>query len=600
MESPSPKKPKKVSSSENVSKSKETQQKPKAKKQDWEEHFELLNDEQKKAFQMAVEGKSIFIAGAAGTGKSFLLSAMIKYWKTKQGHQFAITASTGIAATNLSAMLGFGSFQGTTIHSWSGLGASKEYRTINQDIDKISKNKGARENWFSIQTLIIEEISMISPFFFQRLEELARTFRDKDKPFGGIQIIACGDWNQLEPVRKDDPPEYSDMKYCFKTEAWEKVIGKNVIELYQIYRQKDVEFLILLNEIRQGFLSPKSKEILQSRVVEKKVWLERTDDTIGLYPRVQQVLEENGSQLEKIKEKEHIFHPRWVKKNINDVEKRYIMKKMFETFSFDKEPLKLKKGAKVILTVNLSVGLGLVNGLQGTVVDFGTWDIGNNQDSIINPEMQDIFPIVEFQNGMQLTVARYIWFEHADVDPKDRHHWDSKLCKALGYSQIPLKLGFASSIHSAQGMGFSKIGLDLGRKIFGAGQAYTGISRCTSLEGLTLIDFHSNCIITNQEVLDFYEEYGNTEKRKAYYDNLIKQHEAELEKREKEQQSLNVNNNTSSEGKTESTEPTKPMSVSKALKIALDSKKRKQDDQSLFDQKAFFSSSMPQVKSRPF
>lgn len=594
-----PKKPKRETSF----KATDPPKKREAKKQEWESQFELLNEEQKVAFEMAISGKSMFIGGAAGSGKTFLLSAMIKYWKTKPGHCFAITASTGMAATNLSRMLGFGSFQGTTIHSWSGLGANKGYRTLNQDMKKIYQNKSAMENWFGIHTLIIEEISMLQPSFFDRLEELARKFKDESKPFGGIQVIACGDWSQLEPVKKDETPEYDNIFYCFKTKAWEKTIGKNVVELFRIYRQKDVRFLMVLHEMRQGALSKESIEILESRKIDKQAWLERKDGTIGLYPRKNQVLEENTSQLAKLEGKEYVFEQRWIKRNINDVEKTYLMRKMLDLFSFEREPVKLKVGASVILTVNLSVGLGLVNGLQGTVVDFGVWDIDvgdEKEERIPDPELQEIFPIVAFQNGMQLTVARYKWYEHADPDAENRPHWDSKNFKGLGYSQIPIKLGFASSIHSAQGMGFEKIGLDIGRKIFSAGQAYTGVSRCTTIEGLRLIDFHTDSIITREEVLEFYREFGNAEKREEYYKELFLQakktssSEAENSKQEKEGDLENKDRSSSKQEE-------EPMSVSKTLKLALDSKKNLQDNTELAKQRLQSpSSSAPKVKGSPF
>jgi len=554
------------------------------KKAEWEEQYELLNEEQKKAFDIAISGKSLMISGAAGTGKSFLLSALIKYWNIKTpNHVVAITASTGIAATNLSRMLGFGKYQGTTIHSWSGLGTSHSYKKLNEDIDQITKNKSAMENWFSVHTLIIEEISMISPFFFERLEEIARNFKESKKPFGGIQLIACGDWYQLEPVRKSDPPEFQEMNYCFETKAWLETIGDNVVELFRIYRQKDIDFLVLLNEMRNGKISLRSRELLLSRSIKLSQWMERKDDTIALYSKVSQVLDENICQLNKLEGKEYVYEHSWIKRNINDVEKKFLIKKMLQTFSIDKNPIRLKCGAKVILTVNLSVPLGLVNGLQGTIVDFGLLESDDSKDI----EEKEFLPIVQFQNGMTMTVRRYIWYEHSPSILKEKPHWSSSLFKGLGYSQIPLKLGFASTIHSAQGMGFDKIGLDLGMSIFSAGQAYTGLSRCKTIEGLSLLDFHEKCIITNQKVVDFYNKYGSPQKRKEYYESIIKLRNQESPTKRKTQEPL----------ATEETTPTfsDSMPVSEFLKTAL-SKKVKQDDLLFKTSK----SDAPKVEKRPF
>jgi ATP-dependent DNA helicase PIF1 len=474
-------------------------------------NVDKLNEDQQKAFDLVLSGKSIFIGGAAGTGKTFLLSKIVRALTEKKEYIFYVTASTGIAATNLSKMLQFENCQGMTLHSWTGMGVHDRYKTIYEDTEIIKKNEAALDRWLNTKTLIIEEISMVSPFFFQRISDIAKKLKNSSLPFGGIQIIACGDWAQLEPVRKSDPMEYQSMNFCFETKGWKDIIQDNVIILNKIYRQKDDIFISILTEIRHGRLSESSRKLLESRLIHEKDWIVKENKPITLYPRVDQVQKENIERLLPLTGKEYSFKGNWIPRSINDKKRKILLKRMIEGHSFEMEPLKLKVGANVMLTINLSTQLGLVNGLQGVIQGFERMDESENNnkyDKYPRDKMEE-FPVVKFENGIELTIVRFTWYEyHGDLAPHLKPSWDNKNFVGMGYSQLPLKLGFAMTIHKSQGMGFKSLALDLGYRVFASGQAYTGLSRCISLDGLTLIQFNPKAIICNEKVIEFYNKYS--------------------------------------------------------------------------------------------
>jgi ATP-dependent DNA helicase PIF1 len=503
----------------------------------FESSLNKLNKEQKSAYDKIMNGESLFIGGAAGSGKSFLLSIAIQSLRMKENHRIEVTGSTGISAINLGRMLKFSGCSPMTLHSWSGAGTSKQFITTKDEARLIAKRNIVMDRWITTDTLFIEEISMISPYYFQRLYDLALSFKserikhrllkgrglhieeynrkvreNQEKGFAGIQIIACGDWAQLEPVRKSDPPEYKDFNFCFETNAWKKVIGDNVIILNQVYRQKDPLFVQILSEIRHGVLTEKSKKLLLNRRILN--W-DEIDKPISLFPTIKQVQDENTKRLIDLKEEEKNYIGRWEFKGLNENQRKTMEKKMKDIYSIEESTLILKKGCSVYLSINLSTPLGLVNGLQGKVVGFSSLEYDENGNLPEDMTEDDIdLPIVLFENGLNLTVKRFTWYESWEIYKASNQvelykvNYKDKDWKGGIYSQIPLKLGFSISIHKSQGMGFQRLALDIGKKIFTSGQVYTGLSRCETLDGLYLLDFHVDSIIFNEKVIQFYEKYS--------------------------------------------------------------------------------------------
>lgn len=212
----------------------------------------ILSAEQEYVLQLAKEGKSIFFTGSAGTGKSVLLRAIIKALKTKHGKSaVAVTASTGLAACNIG---------GITVHSFAGFGLGKGKAP---DLLKmVRRNRKASMRWNYTNVLVIDEISMIDAKLFEKLDYVARHIRrKKNVPFGGLQLIVCGDFYQLPPVSKieyqvDGSELKEDAAFAFESESWNQVVQAKII-LKEVFRQKgDQKFIDILNDMRHGVVTP--------------------------------------------------------------------------------------------------------------------------------------------------------------------------------------------------------------------------------------------------------------------------------------------------------------------------------------------------------
>ena len=212
----------------------------------------FLSEEQKGILTAVVdEGKSIFFTGSAGTGKSVLMKSIItklrnKY--TKEPDRVAVTASTGLAAVNI---------DGTTLHSFAGIGLGKEPAT--ELLKKIRRTPKTRQRWIRTRVLIIDEISMIDGDLFDKLEYVARIIRNNGSPFGGIQLVVTGDFFQLPPVPERDRAA----KFSFDAATWNTCIEHTIL-LTHVFRQKDATFAAMLNEMRLGRLTPASIRAFQS------------------------------------------------------------------------------------------------------------------------------------------------------------------------------------------------------------------------------------------------------------------------------------------------------------------------------------------------
>lgn len=183
-----------------------------------------LSLEQRRCVELA-ESENCFFTGEAGTGKSLLLGEINREAINTHGHEKVfVTAPTGRAAKNIG---------GTTVHAFAGigLGNSSCYKLLKT----VQSNNGALERWKSCQTLIIDEVSMLSLPLFEKLEFLGRNIRGINAPFGNIQLLLFGDFYQLPPVPEDGQ---QDVQYCFQSPLWDVMIQKNV-ELTQVYRQTE-------------------------------------------------------------------------------------------------------------------------------------------------------------------------------------------------------------------------------------------------------------------------------------------------------------------------------------------------------------------------
>ena len=450
-------------------------------------NFNELSPEQKYAFYKMMKGENLFITGPGGTGKTKLIKHIYSH-AMNNNTRIQICALTGCAALLLNC-------NARTIHSWSGIRiarGTKEYI-----ISNILRNKKAIKSWKSIDILVVDEVSMMSKKIFELLEEIGRIVRKNNLPFGGIQVIFTGDFFQLPPVGNVTEPDTE--LFCFESDIWNKVFkSENQIELVTIFRQNDPIYIKILLEIRKGYISEESKQILQN-YVKREYNPENHSGCVPtkLFAIKNKVEYVNNIMFNKIEEPEYkynyitrtdcicyldsgnIFPPEILLKceRMTLMEKEWEVEQLLNNIPCNKEIL-LKKGANVMCTHNLDIENGICNGSQGVIIGF-------NIKNGIN------IPIVKFYNGLTI--------------PIEPHYWQSEEYPCIAVGQVPLCLAWALTIHKIQGSTIPMAEIDIGNTIFEYGQVYVALSRIQSLEGLYLLSFHPQKIKANPKVIEFYK-----------------------------------------------------------------------------------------------
>jgi len=419
-----------------------------------------LNTQQRAAFDAIVAGKSVFITGPGGTGKSFLLQNLYAHYKGYTGKNLSITALTGCAAVLI------GPFA-KTLHSWAGIGLGRGdmealARTIATD-----KRKGPR--WRKTHCLVIDEVSMMTPALLELLDCVGRTARKSTKPFGGLQLVFVGDFYQLPPV--------SCKNFAFESPLWNTVVQETIF-LTEIVRQKDPVFQTILNEARVGELSTESYDILESRKTME--WKRQEIKPTLLFTKNTDVNTINENQLAKLTGEEKVFEATTeIPKKMTPDIAEMLVEKLDRDAPYEVR-LRLKVRAQVMLLKQLyddsgSPIQGLVNGSRGVVTEFAA----------------DGNPIVKFMNGWNITVRPATW---ASDDEED----------AVKRSQVPLRLAYALTIHKAQGASLDSALVDVGPSTFECGQAYVALSRVRSLEALFVYEISQKAFRAHPVVKAFY------------------------------------------------------------------------------------------------
>lgn len=400
---------------------------------------------------------NIFVTGKAGSGKSELLKHFVKTTKKK----VVVLAPTGFAAIDV---------MGQTIHSLFGLRPLDVQRIEEIKHMKIEPRLKALLN--GIDVLLIDEISMVGPDLMETVNVLCKKARNSDLSFGGIQLICFGDLYQLPPIVKDF--DYLNDTYggifFFNAHAFENtnLIDDNSLKIYElehIFRQRDSNFKNLLNQVRVGNVSSELLDVLNSRVTDDELG----EDVITLATRNDIVASINKKKLDEINSEEYVFKAD-VKGNISE-----------SYFHTDAE-LYLKVGSRVMM-VNNDSKKRWVNGSKGTITELTASKI---KVRIANSEY---------------SVDRYTWdnYKHDFIDN------ELKLVSVGSFTQFPIKLAWAVTIHKSQGKTYNSVLIDLGsRGAFTDGQTYVALSRCTSLETLYLRQpIKSSDIRVNSEVVNF-------------------------------------------------------------------------------------------------
>ncbi|XP_026887355.1 ATP-dependent DNA helicase PIF1 [Electrophorus electricus] len=406
-----------------------------------------LSKEQTAVLNAVLSGKNVFFTGSAGTGKSFLLKRIVGSLPPKG--TFA-TASTGVAACHIG---------GTTLHSFAGIGSGSA--PLEQCLE-LAQRPGVRQHWTICKHLIIDEVSMVDGQFFDKLEAIARSIRGSTEPFGGIQLIVCGDFLQLPPVAKGKEKP----SFCFQARSWRKCIHMSM-ELTEVRRQNDQSFISLLQAVRVGRVTEEvTAKLLKSanNCIEREGIL-----ATRLCTHKDDVELTNDNKLKQLPGPLHTYEA---------VDSDPMLVKIIDAQSPVGQVVHLKVGTQVMLTKNLDVQRGLVNGARGVVVDF----LPGNQG----------LPRVRFLSGTVEVVKRERWVFRAAGG------------LSLSRQQLPLKLAWAVSIHKSQGMTLDCVEISLAR-VFESGQAYVALSRARSLEGLRVMDFNPHVVQANQDVLLFYK-----------------------------------------------------------------------------------------------
>lgn len=436
--------------------------------------------EEQRILKLVTSGENVFFTGCAGTGKSTLLRKIIGLLPKPKTF---VTATTGVAAVNIG---------GITLHKFAGLGIDDFYGNKVGFLNKVLSSSS--KHWWEIaNVLLIDEISMLSADMFDSLNFVGKVIRKSKCPFGGIQLICCGDFFQIPPVQDSAK---NPISFCFQGEAWQEVFGDRQIELTKVYRQSDVAFVEALSEVRKGLISPSAQKLFLTCATtqghshlksptnnnsnnansknDKSLWHREVEPTL-LFSLNKEVELHNEKKLESLAGTAKLFRA------LDVGEKRYL--DQFKNGPVE-EVLKLKVGAQVMLLSNYDLQRGLCNGSQGRIIEF---DVTRRES-----------PRVQFSNGVTETLDQWKWpIEVAGHEVASRR-------------QYPLKLAWAMSIHKSQGQTLQRAQVDLGR-VFEWGQAYVALSRVQSLNGLKIVNFNRSAIKAHPAVVDYYErQFGRS------------------------------------------------------------------------------------------
>jgi ATP-dependent DNA helicase PIF1 len=423
-----------------------------------------MNTEQCCALEAVLSGNNIFITGPPGTGKSYTLKHIIRTLKDKQ-KKIAITASTGCSAVLIN---------GQTIHSYLGMGngSMKPEKIIQSLKTKKTKYKQIQE----LDTLIIDEISMIDDITLEFISTILKNIKDNSEPFGGTQVIFVGDFCQLSPVKGN---------YCFTSSIWQES-KLACIQLMQSMRQKDdEEFKNILQQIRFGGCSKDTfQRLLQLKdtqfngIIPTKLFALNSDVQIVNNHMFKRVIIKNNLQeapiiqcypvIEDLMEFDlqrtynpdtHIF-----KYNATSNDKHA---------KLDEYHINLMKGLQVMITRNINFDTGLINGTIGKIISLTTASVC----------IQDA------------NKKKHVIYYHMDTNENNKTH----------IKFMPIKLAYAMSIHKSQGATLDAIEVDGSTYIFAPGQLYTALSRARSLSSIRLMNLDKDSFMCHPLVKEFYQ-----------------------------------------------------------------------------------------------
>jgi ATP-dependent DNA helicase PIF1 len=404
---------------------------------------------QKQALNVMMGGSNVFLTGAPGAGKTYVLGEFVGR-AMRAGKRVAVTASTGIAATHIG---------GTTIHSWSGLGI-RDYLT-EDDRRWLGSNDRLMKRYNSVDVLVIDEVSMLHGSLLDIVNQAAKLLRQNPAPFGGLQVILVGDLFQLPPINRGGEA----LDFIHQSEAWAE-LNPEICYLTEQHRQQDSDGLLnLLEAMRRGELNQVHEELLQERLSLRP--MAQTPVT-RLYSHNVDVDAINQRHLTALTGEARIYGmvTKGRKARVEQLVKSVLAP----------ETLVLKVDTEVMFVVN-NFADGFANGSRGRIVDFTA----------------DNMPVVKLTNGRVIVVEPHSWSLSEDGRVRAEA------------AQLPLRLAWAITIHKSQGMSLDAAEVDLSRA-FTPGMGYVALSRVRSLEGLYLQGINQMALAMHPQIFSLDAE----------------------------------------------------------------------------------------------
>jgi ATP-dependent DNA helicase PIF1 len=400
---------------------------------------------QKQALAVMMSGANVFLTGAPGAGKTYVLNQFIKR-SERAGRKVAVTASTGIAASHLN---------GTTIHSWSGLGIL-DYLSPD-DLRRLGGSEKLIKRYNSVDVLVIDEVSMLHGVRLDMVNQMAKLLRGNSAPFGGLQVVLVGDLFQLPPITRGS----SAADFAHLSAAWAELDPK-ICYITEQHRQSGNDpLLAFLEAMRRAEVMDDQYEIIAER-------LNRQPDEDTVLTR----LFTHNIDVDTINDRHLQALPASLKSFEATTKGSKAKREQLAKGLLVPEILELKEGAEVMFVAN-DFAKGFVNGSRGTVT-----------------EITNGVPVVRLVSGRQIRVEPHTWSLNEDGQVRAE------------ISQLPLRLAWAITIHKSQGMSLDAAEIDLSRA-FTPGMGYVALSRVRGIDGLYLKGLNNTAFQLHPQIHEF-------------------------------------------------------------------------------------------------